>query len=146
MTVTISPASLADLGEMSNSYHPKLFKGLVVQLSRSPSLTLRDGTTGRITAICGLYPQGDHGEGWLLLAPGVAGTPAARATVRALIGIVRSLPAHIRMTALVQVGHRPGERIAALLGMRAAGAAELGGRVVTRYEAGGQPFTAGPGA
>lgn len=144
--ISIAPASLADLGEMSNSYHPKVFKGLVVQLSRSPSLTLRDAATGKITAICGLYPHGDHGEGWLLLAPGVAGTPVARATVRALIGVVRSLPSQIRVTALVQVGHRPGERIAALLGMRPAATVDLAGRDMTRFEAGGQPLTPGPAA
>lgn len=138
--ITISPAALADLGEISNSYHPKVFKALVVQMSRSPALTLRDGATGKITAICGLYPHGDHGEGWLHMAPGIAGTPQARATIRALIGVVRSLPVQIRIGALVEVGHRPGERIAALLGMRAGAVAEFGGRRLTRFMAGGNPL------
>jgi hypothetical protein len=137
--ITITPAALADLGELGVLYHPKVFKALVVQLSRSPALTLRDAATGKIMAICGLYPQPGHGEAWLHMAPGLAGTPAAVATLRALIGIVRSLPPQIRVTALVQDGNRKGERIAGILGMAAAGKTAIAGFEMTVFQAGGNP-------
>lgn len=129
--ITVSPASLADLAEMQQYYPKRTYQALVYQITRSPSLTLRDGAGGRIVAICGLYP--DHGEGdaFLHVARDIAGTPVARAVVRALIRIVRDLPRSVQIVAHVRRGHEPGERLARLVGMENAG--EAYGGIVTRY-------------
>lgn len=115
--ISISPASLADLAEAQQHYHPRAYKALVYQLTRSPSLTLRDEASGRIVAICGLYPDGGQGDAWLHVVPGIAGTPIARAMIRVLVRIVRDLPGSVRIVAHVRRGHEPGRRLTNLLGM-----------------------------
>lgn len=130
MTYTVTPASLADLGALAPKLHPALFKGLVVQMERSPTVALRDHD-GRAVAVAGLYPMGGHGELFVEIADHVRGGPEAMAVTRALLALMRRLPRGVRIVAAVRAGHEPGRRLARLAGFRREG--ELCGGLLERF-------------
>lgn len=120
--ILLAPATLDDLAELREAYHPHLWKALVVQIPRSDAVTLRDKATGRLLAIAGVYRE--DGEVWLQVTPALGQGPENVRLVRTLLRLARLIK--LPLTAHVKEGHAPGARMLAMAGFTP-GAAMMGG-------------------
>lgn len=111
--ITVEPASMADLKDLSPVLSERVFRGLVVQLSRSIAVTLRDAETDQLLAISGVYPMGDHGEAWVYFGAGVRHGRHVVALVRRLARLVKGMR---KVSVMVKMDNDQGMRFARLAG------------------------------
>src|SRR5262245_25848124 len=88
--ITLAPATLQDLADLAPVLQERIFQGLVVQVSRSVAVSLRDDD-GKLLALTGIYPMGDHGEAWVYLAAGLRYSQMRGPVIRKLVSLVRDL-------------------------------------------------------
>jgi hypothetical protein len=101
-------------------------QAMILQSARSDTVAFADAA-GEIVMIAGFYPLAPLHDGerffemWLQITPpAVPHLPALRRLTRlTLARVAESGP--VRVRALVAVGHRPGARLAAIVGMRLVG-------------------------
>lgn len=142
MTLTVRPATHADLGRLDPAFHPMVWKGMVIQLARGPAAALVEtggaepgiapspgpspldtcrGGGETVMAIVGLYPQGAEAELYVWVSPGLRGTPDAVRLVLAMRHLKGLLPPGLKVFAAVKPGHAAGRRLARLMGFWHAG-------------------------
>lgn len=107
------PARLADIAEVRPRLVPRHLGALTMQMQHSSAVSFLE--EGRAVAVVGLYPHGDHFEAWLALAPEISKATATR-VLRQMARLRMALPEGMKVIAHVRRGHRPGFRIAAMLG------------------------------
>jgi hypothetical protein len=113
--IIVDPAKMEDLAELSPVLQERVFRGLVVQMSRSVAVTLRDQESDKLLAITGIYPMGDHGEAWVYFGKGVRHSRHIVPVIRKLVQLVKGMR---RIAVMVKMDNDEGRRFAHLAGFR----------------------------
>lgn len=110
--ILVEPATLMDLKDLAPVLQERIFQGLVVQMSRSVAVSLRD-EDDNLLAITGVYPMGDHGEAWVFLAAGLRHGRHRGPVIRKLVELVKGMR---RVAVVVKADNFEGMKFAKLAG------------------------------